>query len=466
MRAFVGSEPVKPHLKAGLFVTSVNRIPSAPGPVEGDLFSIISAVWRQKKMVAGIAIVAATCALTYAFMATPEYRVTGAIRAVGTNELDSLNRSGVYLLTTDEAQRRVGASLESYETRLGFFRSHPDLFKSFGFPGQSVEQGFEEFNRKSLVLNTKVPDALGNPMELDLTYKAGVDGVAILNGLLEYAHEVEREKIAKGIATIIANRINEIQIKIEGARLSYGREKQLQITSLDEQDALRRTLLQDELRALRGQLKVLRSDRIAQLDEALAIAKRLGIQKPSTFSSLSSAPSAGASSVVRTEVNNQQMPLYFMGTEALEAERAVLQKRRTDDFADPRISQIGKELQLLESNRQVELLKRRKQEDQFLKGIEDIKVEEARLRNLNLNLDSLKLVSFDRQAVQPLSPIGPKKWLIGLAGLLLGLLVGVGIAVAKYFAIASQNARRSTNSPITIQSEMNAAATESGRRLG
>ncbi|MHA6193667.1 Wzz/FepE/Etk N-terminal domain-containing protein [Pseudomonas wadenswilerensis] len=443
-------------------MTSVNRIPPAHGPAEGDLFSIIAGVWRQRKLVIGIAFATAACALAYGFLATPEYRVTGAIRAIGTNELDLLNRSGVYLLTPEEAQRRVGASLESYDTRLGFFRSHPDLFKSFGFHGQSIEQGFEEFNKKSLVLSANVPDALGNPIELDLTYKAGVDGVAILNGLLEYAHNLERTKIEQGVGTVIKNRLNEIQSKIDGARLAYSSEKSLQITSLEEQDALKRSLLQDELRALRSQLKVLRADRIAQLDEALAIAHRLGIQKPSTFSSLSTPTTTGSVSVVRTEVNNQQMPLYFMGVEALEAERSVLSKRRGDDFADPRISQIAKELQLLESNRQIELLKRRKDEDQFLKGISDLRVEQARLRNLHLDLDSLRLVNFDRQAVQPVTPLGPKTWLIGVGGLLLGLILGAGIAVFRYFVAAGYNAARSRQ--IGLPADVGISA-EAGQRL-
>lgn len=445
-------------------MTSVNRIPPARDPIEGDLFSIFLGVWRQKKLVIGIAVAIATCALAYGFLATPEYRVTGAIRAVGANQLDLLNRSGVYSLTPEEAQQRVGASLVSYETRLGFFRAHPELFKSFGFTGQSVEQGFEEFNKKSLVVNASVPEALGNPVEVDLTYKAGVDGVAILNGLLDYAHNLERTRIEQGIDMIIANRIAEIQTNMAGARLAYSADKNLQITSLNEQDALKRNLLNDELKALRSQLKMLRADRIAQLDEALVIAHRLGIQRPSTVSSLS-APTSTAGSVVRTEVNNQQLPLYFMGVEALEAERSVLMKRRSDDFADPRVSQIAKELQLLDSNRQIEMLKRRKDEDQFLKGINDMKVEESRLRNLHLDLDNLKLVNFDRQAVQPVNPLGPSKVLIAIVGLFLGVIIGVGVAVFRHLLSVGQYGYRADVGQIELSNEVSVATTQMGRRL-
>ena len=78
------------------------------------------------------------------------------------------------------------------------------------------------------------------------------------------------------------------------------------VSSLPEQQ------LQDELKALRAQLKTIRFDRIVQLDEAIGIAKSLGIRKPTTPSALGDAERSG-SSVMRTEVNNQQIPLYFIG---------------------------------------------------------------------------------------------------------------------------------------------------------
>ena len=66
---------------------------------------------------------------------------------------------------------------------------------------------------------------------------------------------------------------------------------------------------------------------------------------------------------MRTEINNQQVPLYFMGTDALEPERVALQQRKTDDFTEGRIAQIARELQLLQSNREVKVLKQRQNED-------------------------------------------------------------------------------------------------------
>ncbi|MBU5234414.1 hypothetical protein, partial [Vibrio cholerae] len=91
-----------------------------------------------------------------------------------------------------------------------------------------------------------------------------------------------------------------------------------------------------------------------------------------------------------TEVNNQQNPMYFLGVEALEAERSALLQRKSDDFSTNRIAQIAKELAMLKNNREIEVLNRRKNEDLFLSGVQPLRAEITRLKNLNLDMSGLK----------------------------------------------------------------------------
>ncbi len=263
-----------------------------------------------------------------------------------------------------------------------------------------------------------------------MNYPKGVDGVSILNNFVEYAITNERQQIAADMNVIVKNRLDELSGKLEAARSSYLNDKQIKIASLQEVDNLRRAQLTDELKALREQLKTQRNDRVLQLTEAIGIARSLGIDKPTTPTSLGDMGRQGGS-VMRTEINNQQIPLYFMGVEALQAERAALMARKSDDFTEGRISQIAKELQLLKLNRQVEVLNQRKNEDVFLAGVEPLRTEMARLKNLNINLDSLKLVVVDQQALEPLRPMKPKKFLIILLGLITGGVIGGAIALGR-----------------------------------
>lgn len=215
------------------------------------------------------------------------------------------------------------------------------------------------------------------------------------------------------------------------ARANYEATKEVKIAKLTEEDSLKRAQLNDELAALRQQLKTRRDNRINQLNEAIRIATSLGISKPTTPSSLGAAEITGQGSVIRTEVNNQQIPLYFMGSEALQAERKALLARRSDDFTEPRVAQIARELKLLEHNRQIEVLISRENDDLFLKDLAGWREEAARLRALALDASALKLVSIDQRAVEPRRPIKPKKALIVALALVLGTMLGLFIALVR-----------------------------------
>lgn len=416
-------------------MSSMNRAqPSFPqGDV--DLYVIFRVVWQQKNLIAVVTGTALLIALAYCFLAPTQYQVSSVLRPAALNELDALNRSEVYKLPPNEALSKVGASLESYETRLGFFRANQSLFQKFERPGRSLEQSFEDFNRDSIRLalpDQKKSDSLSNFIGLVLNYPKDIDGVAILNGFVDYAIAVEREQIAADLKVIVANRLNELKGKIDAVRSNYETEKDARIASLLEADGVKRAQLQDELKALRLQLKTERNDRMAQLSEAISIAESLGIKKPTTPSALADGERTGSASVMRTEVNNQQIPLYFMGVEALEAERKALQRRTSDDFTEARVAQIAKELLLLQSNRQVEILAQRKNEDIFLSNVQPLRAEVARLRNLNIDISRLKLVTIDRQALAPVDPIKPRKGLIIVISLILGVLLGSILAFIRH----------------------------------
>ena len=401
---------------------------------EIDLAALFRALWKQKLLIVSVTLLVGLLAAAYAFLATPEYQVQSVLRPALIKDLDALNRTGVYELTPSQAMQRVGATLESYESRLEFFRANQGLFESLRRPSRSLEQTFESFNQQAFKMfqpDPKKTDNLSAYVGIQLTYPEGVDGVALVNGLVEYSLQRERERIAADLAVVIQNRLNQLELQAAAARARYEATKESRIAKLLEADSLKRAQLQDELKALRQQLKTRRDNRIVQLDEAARIAMALGIAKPTTPSALGEGDRVVQGSVIRTEVNSQQIPLYFMGSEALEAERNALLQRRSDDFTEPRVAQIAKELQLLANNRQIEVLNKRENEDLFLKDLASWREEAAHLRNLNVDVSTLKLVTVDQLAMQPLKPIKPKKALILALGLVLGGMLGLFVALLR-----------------------------------
>lgn len=419
-------------------MTSITSTPHTVLSGEIDLSALVRFIWRQKLLIATFTACCAAIATAYSFSVTPEYVVSAVLRPAELKDLDGLNRTKVYSLPPDEALKRVGSTLDSYDARLGYFRSNPKLQNAFMKEGRSVEQAFEDFNSAALKLvtpDTKKSGSLSSFIGLDMRYAKGVDGKAVLNEFVRFAIEKERSQISKDLEVMVRNRINEIDAKLDIARIDYSSNKEGRIAELLEADKLQRAKLNDELRAVRAQLKMRREDRIAQLNEAISIARTLGLKRPSTPSSMGQVGVEASGNIIRTEVTNQQIPLYFMGTDALEAERHALQNRKSDDFADSRIAEIRKELLLLESNRKVQVLQARQNEELFLKGIESLRAERARLAAINTDMSTLQLVKIDRPAVDPLKPVSPNKTLIVAVGALLGCALGVALALMRYMML-------------------------------
>jgi len=429
-------------------VTAIDLHPHAASSNPSDeinLLQLFHRLWEQRLLIALVTTAGVFLAALYAFLATPVYQIKSVLRPPLIKDLDELNRTEVYKLSTDDALKRVGSALDSYEVRLAFFRAYPALFAELAQDGITPEQTFEAFNDQALKLlvpDPKKSDAnLTAYVGLQLDYPATLDGVTILNQLVDFAIQHEREKLERDVRIIIENRLKNLALSITTSRANYEASKESRIVQLDEADRLKRALLQDELRALRTQLKTRRENRIAQLGEAIRIADALGIRKPTTPSALGQDQRSAQGNTVRTEVNNQQIPLYFMGTEALEAERKTLQQRKSDDFTEPRIGEILKELQLLENNRQIEVLKLRENEDLFLTDLAKLREEESRLRNLKVDFDTLQLVTIDQRAVEPSKPIKPKKALILALGLVLGGMLGVFIALVRGMVRVARSAQ-------------------------
>lgn len=434
-------------------MTSITPLPQAILHDHIDFPSLLKSIWQRRLL---IGVFAGCCALVsglYAFTAIPEYQVSTVLLPVALNDLDELNRTKVYELPPLEALNRVGLALDSYDTRLGYFRTDAALQAAFMKRGRTVEQAFEDFNSNALKLvlpDPKKTAVLKTYVSIEMRFPEGLDGKSVLNDLTQYAIESERQQIARDLQVIVQNRLRELDTQLETARVDYAAKKDARIAELLEADTLKRAKLDDELRALRMQLKLQRDNRIAQLGEAIVIARSLGLKRPSTPSSLGQAGIESAGNVMRTEVNSQQIPLYFMGTDALEAEQQALRKRTSDDFADPRVAEIRKEQMLLEKNRDVQVLRARENEELFLKGIEPLRSERARLGAIKTDMKDLRLVSIDRLAVDPTSPVGPRKSLFVVLGLVVGGALGVIVALLlsalsksnpeRRFAVASEPA--------------------------
>lgn len=409
--------------------------PTSPND-EIDLVELFRALWRQKILIIGVTLLTTVLAALYAFLATPYFQARTYLRPVPQSNLDQLNETGIYKLTPEEAINRVAGGLSSYDNRLEFFMNNQELFPNLTERGEQSEQAFAEFNEEAFEMLFPDPKRTENRsafVGLRLTYPEGVAGASVVNGFVAYVLELERREIAEDVESLVKNRLASLEMNIEAQRANYEASKEAKIASLLEENALKRAQLQDELAALREELKTRRNNRIQELTEAISIAESLSIRKPTSPSAMSDLARGGAQ-VIRTEVNSRETPLYFMGTEALSAERDALASRKSDDFIEPRIAEIQSELAMLENNREVEILREREGEDLYLTNLAELREEAARLKGIKLDTDRLRLVRLDQPALDSSKPIKPKKALILALGFVLGGMLGAFAALIRSLA--------------------------------
>lgn len=415
-----------------------NHLNQKESTTEIDLSELIRSLGQQWKLIAGIMATVFSLAVVYVIVATPVYQAKSVLRVAELRDLDRLNLLDLYSLDREVALQQIGSELESYSTRLDFFRENPELFKALESPIRSLEQSFDVFNEDAFKVTRseqqlKDGQQRSRYVEIVMEYSEGLDGPVILNNLVSYVHTQEQERVKSDVSALADNRIERLERQLNTALVGYQAAVEMEVAQLREQDILKQNELEDELSALRLELKNQRLNRLEKLNEAIYIATELGIKNPTTLASLSQEQQQRLNTnVIRAEINSQNKdPLYFMGTRALLAEKEILSVRESDDFMEPRIAQIYKELELLKNNRRVEMLLARDNEKLFLESNSQIRSDIARLQELKSDLGNLRLVRLDQLAVEPVAPVRPKRLLILLLSVVLGGILGVSVALGR-----------------------------------
>ena len=155
-----------------------------------------------------------------------------------------------------------------------------------------------------------------------------------------------------------------------------------------------------EIQFERQAAKQARLDDIAQLENDLAIAKKLGIEE-NLFFNLAGKASDNKTGVFNVFTGNTSIPTYLRGSKVLSAELDSLKHRESDDAYIPSLRKKQDELQRLQS----------------------VKFTPETFQPYRLNGDIDK----------PKSPIRPKKLLVLVLGGVLGIFLGIFAAFIAEF---------------------------------
>lgn len=330
------------------------------GGDEIDLIELAQGVWRQKLWVGLVALPVIALGFAYVMLASPVYEAKLYIQPPSQNEIAQLNYgrgagTGLTPLSPKDVYTIYLRALQSEAVRDQFFRNAflPTLTEERR--GGSRDALYAQFN--SMLKVAQVSKDM--PERYVLTANVEDPGLAAawVSNYAEMASDRAKSELLSGTRSDISIMADNLEQLIRASRASAGNQ---------------------------------RADQIAQLKEALRIARSVGLEKPPIISeTLSNEVSAGMNGSLT----------YMRGTKALEAEIANLESRSSDDPFIPNLREQQEKLNFL--------------------------------RNLKIDPSVVAMYQQDGAVSQPDKPIKPRKAIIMLLAVFMGLGIGVLMAIGR-----------------------------------
>ena len=400
---------------------------------EIDLVELAIKIWQRKIWIIAITLVFTILAIIYAKLATPTFKLEGVFRPISNEQFTELNLSGVVEITPEKAMERYLNILESRELRRQLF-NQPGIGEKYSPEEKTAttDQIFDKFNEDLKVVvpvEKKGGGFIADANFLNFFHENPEYGAGVVNTMLDLANKLSVQELKAEYVLIRDKKITFLENSITNKLKLAKEDRELRIRALTEQNTLEVRNVLDRLEVARVTSKMVRMDRIKVLQEAISIAAALNLEMPTTLGQLSR-PESNRGTLVNAEVKNVEDPMYLRGTKFLSSELQTLQQRENDDFADQSIRDLEAELELLKRNREVEMLQIREDDRAAIANeINPLRAQIVALQGQSVNFANIQFVRIDQQAMVPAKPIRPKKLLIVAMVTMLGMMIGILMAL-------------------------------------
>ena len=401
---------------------------------EIDLRDLVMSLINGWRWVISTAVAVVALAVVYLLVATPIYS-TNVVFAPSPDGLQSLNALPGINYSEEEALGELAVRLGSYENFSNFLAASEEHRERLTDALSGVENLTDlpasqyEFFSKNVTVAPLGDEEDENDLrqQLTFTFTDRVDGPDFVNQYYRWTDQQVTAMLAERAQRTIARNIRNNESRMSAILDAQEEQVEARITRMQENDAIRLKQLQDELNAEIASVFASREERIRVLRNAESIAERMGIKRPTTPRDLS--PRQGNAEVVYAEINaaNSQdgLPLYFMGTDALKAEREVIEANLREETKTAAIRNLEKQIAVLENNREIEALQAREDNAAFSEEYNRLKEENTLLRANDVLEDEIEVSRVISWAYQPAGPDSPKKLLILALSVVLGGMLGV-----------------------------------------
>lgn len=325
---------------------------------EIDIFELIGYIWQKKLVVAVTTAIVTSIFASYAWLTTPVYEAKVFVGTPSQNDIAGLNYgrgsdTGLSAFKVKDVYQIFVRNLQSESLRREFFQKIylPSLHENHRNGSQD-----ELYDRFREVLS------------ISLAAKDSPTRFVIKTSLSDPQQAAEWAQ--------------------QYAEMAGQRGKMEVIKDAKADATVKASNLEQQIAAARESTRKQREDEVARLNEALKVAKSVGLEKPPIISNtLSSEVTAGMSGSLS----------YMRGSRALEAEIDNLSKRASDD---PFVNNL-------------------RQREEAL----------AFYRGLNIDPRQIEIYRQDGAIDSPDKPIKPRRMLIIILGFGMGVVLGVALAL-------------------------------------
>ncbi|CAB5574033.1 Tyrosine-protein kinase etk [Pseudomonas putida] len=259
---------------------------------EIDLFELITSLWKKKFLIVGVTAVVSGIALAYALLATPVYEAKIFVQPPSQNDIAPLNYG-----------RGEGSELEPFTVK---------SVSGIYLRTLQSESLSREFFRKYYLPSLNEEQRNGSQDSLYAQFK----------GILTVGVASKDTPDRFFVMARLPNPRQAAEWVTRYAEIAGNRAKAEVIKDARADAVVKADNLEQLVKASRESARKEREDRIAQLTEALRVARSIGLEKPPIISNnLSSELSAGMDGSLT----------YMRGSKAIEAEIENLRSRLSDD---------------------------------------------------------------------------------------------------------------------------------------
>lgn len=356
---------------------------------EIDLFDLIDDVTSQWRWVVVVMFLSVAMGLAYALLATPKFKAKTELVATSQQNLIAINLAKEQLSKAsdlgDYKKSRDAFLQKGIVENKSFLPLEPgDVFAGF-ITLLSSERQKQRFYDE---LRGEEPDVFS------LFNKPEMSKEENLEVFLErFTQKIEKTKNSEQLKFVMqfSSQYSELSAKLLNDYVAMSMSEFLMNyrKAFDYELTNAKSVMKNLKRQALSSYEFSKTKRIAMLKEAIAIAARIGQKKP--FYNLNQVVTAN------------EPPLYMMG-----------------------------ELALREELRQLES---RKKEVVYIEGFPILNEKSSLLDNIDMDWDSAQLVRVDAYAQTPRKPFKPKKALIvaisGIVGLMLGVMLALFVSASK-----------------------------------